>query len=248
VRACSGRRLCARAELTWRSTGHSTPRTSSCCAATTSAPRSTASTASTMSASEGAHVLAWRGAHRRRGPRRYNIKLWKTFTDCFNTLPVAAIIDEKIFCIHGGLSPELHQMDQLRRIARPTDVPDSGRHVALRGSCAHKARARQAFCATCCGRIRRRTWTAGARTTAVCRSHLARFVSRPRAGLSMRVDAHARCQDIVTKFLDKHDLDLVARAHQVRALAARLRGGRSLPPFVSRWLRTATNSSPSGSL
>lgn len=34
--------------------------------------------------------------------RRYNIKLWKTFTDCFNCLPVAAIVDEKIFCCHGG--------------------------------------------------------------------------------------------------------------------------------------------------
>ncbi|KAF1794750.1 Serine-threonine protein phosphatase, N-terminal [Phytophthora cactorum] len=33
--------------------------------------------------------------------RRYNIKLWKTFTDCFNCLPVAAIVDEKIFCMHG---------------------------------------------------------------------------------------------------------------------------------------------------
>ncbi|KAF4670898.1 Serine/threonine-protein phosphatase PP1-gamma catalytic subunit [Perkinsus olseni] len=58
--------------------------------------------------------------------RRYNIKLWKTFTDCFNCLPVAAIVDEKIFCMHGGLSPELNSMDQIKRILRPTDVPDTG--------------------------------------------------------------------------------------------------------------------------
>ena len=58
--------------------------------------------------------------------RRYNIKLWKTFTDCFNCLPVATLIDEKIFCMHGGLSPELSNMEQIRRIMRPTDVPDTG--------------------------------------------------------------------------------------------------------------------------
>lgn len=58
--------------------------------------------------------------------RRYNVKLWKTFSDCFNCLPVAAIIDEKIFCCHGGLSPDLTSMDQIRQLVRPTDVPDQG--------------------------------------------------------------------------------------------------------------------------
>lgn len=28
--------------------------------------------------------------------------------------------------MHGGLSPELNQMEQIRRIIRPTDVPDTG--------------------------------------------------------------------------------------------------------------------------
>lgn len=60
------------------------------------------------------------------GKRRYNIKLWKTFTDCFNCLPITAIIDEKIFCMHGGLSPDLQSMEQIRRVMRPTDVPDTG--------------------------------------------------------------------------------------------------------------------------
>lgn len=58
--------------------------------------------------------------------RRFNIRLWKTFTDCFNCLPVAAIIDEKIFCTHGGLSPDMQSLEQIRRLSRPTDVPDTG--------------------------------------------------------------------------------------------------------------------------
>lgn len=58
--------------------------------------------------------------------RRYSVKLWKVFSDCFNCLPVAAIIDDKIFCCHGGLSPDLDSMDQIRQLSRPTDVPDQG--------------------------------------------------------------------------------------------------------------------------
>lgn len=58
--------------------------------------------------------------------RRTNIKTWKIFIDTFNTLPVAAIIAQKIFCVHGGLSPSLNNMNQLRSIQRPTDVPDVG--------------------------------------------------------------------------------------------------------------------------
>jgi serine/threonine-protein phosphatase PP1 catalytic subunit len=58
--------------------------------------------------------------------RRYSVRLWKLFIDCFNWLPIAAIIDEKIFCVHGGLSPDLLDMEQMRRIERPTDVPDEG--------------------------------------------------------------------------------------------------------------------------
>merc|ERR1712151_1377165 len=48
--------------------------------------------------------------------RRYSVKLWKIFTECFNTLPVAALIDDKIICMHGGLSPDLMQLEQIRKI------------------------------------------------------------------------------------------------------------------------------------
>jgi serine/threonine-protein phosphatase PP1 catalytic subunit len=58
--------------------------------------------------------------------RRYNIKTWKKFQDVFNVLPLAAVVDEKIFCIHAGLSPDLQSMTQIQDIQRPSDVPDSG--------------------------------------------------------------------------------------------------------------------------
>ncbi|XP_019162149.1 PREDICTED: serine/threonine-protein phosphatase PP1-like isoform X2 [Ipomoea nil] len=58
--------------------------------------------------------------------RRYSVRLWKTFTECFNCLPVSAVIDDKIICMHGGLSPEMESLDQIRAIQRPMDVPDQG--------------------------------------------------------------------------------------------------------------------------
>jgi serine/threonine-protein phosphatase PP1 catalytic subunit len=58
--------------------------------------------------------------------RRFSVKLWKAFCNTFNCLPCTAVIDDKIICMHGGLSPELSQMEQIANIARPCDVPDTG--------------------------------------------------------------------------------------------------------------------------
>lgn len=109
--------------------------------------------------------------------RRFSIKLWKTFTDCFNCLPIAALIDEKIFCCHGGLSPDLQSMEQIRRIMRPTDVPDTGLLCDLLWSDPDK---------DVLG------WGENDRGVS--------FTFGP---------------DVVTKFLQRHDLDLICRAHQV---------------------------------
>ena len=58
--------------------------------------------------------------------RRYNIRLWKSFTELFNYLPVAALIDDKILCMHGGLSPDLKSIENIKDISRPTEIPDNG--------------------------------------------------------------------------------------------------------------------------
>ncbi|KAF4713443.1 Serine/threonine-protein phosphatase PP1-gamma catalytic subunit A, partial [Perkinsus olseni] len=58
--------------------------------------------------------------------RRFNVKLWKSFCDMFNLLPLAATIDEKIFCVHAGLSPDLTSMSAINNVKRPIEVPEEG--------------------------------------------------------------------------------------------------------------------------
>lgn len=109
--------------------------------------------------------------------RRFNVRLWKVFTDCFNCLPVSALIDDKILCMHGGLSPELKNMDQICAIARPVDVSDHGLLCDLLWSDPDKEI---------------EGWGENDR------------------GVSYTFGA-----DKVAEFLQKHDLDLICRAHQV---------------------------------
>jgi serine/threonine-protein phosphatase 6 catalytic subunit len=44
--------------------------------------------------------------------RKYgNANAWKYCTDVFDHLPLAAIIEGKVLCIHGGLSPDIKTID-----------------------------------------------------------------------------------------------------------------------------------------
>ena len=58
--------------------------------------------------------------------RRFNLRIWKNFSDCFNWLPITAIVNSRILCMHGGLSPDLKELKNLKQIVRPTEVPDQG--------------------------------------------------------------------------------------------------------------------------
>ncbi|XP_058076193.1 serine/threonine-protein phosphatase PP1-like isoform X2 [Magnolia sinica] len=109
--------------------------------------------------------------------RRFNVRLWKIFTDCFNCLPVAALIEDKILCMHGGISPELSSLSQIRDIERPTEIPDSGLLCDL-------------------------LWSDP--------NHDIKGWGDSDRGVSCTFGA-----DVLAEFLDKNDLDLICRGHQV---------------------------------
>ncbi|KAF4669894.1 putative serine/threonine protein phosphatase, partial [Perkinsus chesapeaki] len=52
--------------------------------------------------------------------------VWKSFTDMFDYLPVAAVIGGKTLAVHGGLSPSVHTLDQLRLLYRFGEIPHEG--------------------------------------------------------------------------------------------------------------------------
>jgi serine/threonine-protein phosphatase PP1 catalytic subunit len=58
--------------------------------------------------------------------RRLSVKSWKVFCDVFNHMPISALINDKILCMHGGLAYEMNKIDQVKEIIRPTDIPDEG--------------------------------------------------------------------------------------------------------------------------
>jgi serine/threonine-protein phosphatase PP1 catalytic subunit len=58
--------------------------------------------------------------------RRYNENLWVKYTEVFRYLPLAAVISERIFCVHGGLSQLLRSPADIARIEPVLEIPDRG--------------------------------------------------------------------------------------------------------------------------
>ncbi|KAK8846693.1 hypothetical protein IAR55_005780 [Kwoniella newhampshirensis] len=55
-----------------------------------------------------------------------NPSVWKACCTVFDHLNLAAIIDSSILCVHGGLSPDIKTLDQIRIIPRAQEIPHEG--------------------------------------------------------------------------------------------------------------------------
>ena len=55
-----------------------------------------------------------------------NANPWKYCTEVFDYPGIGAVVEGKIFCIHGGLSPEIKTIDQVRLIDRRMEIPHEG--------------------------------------------------------------------------------------------------------------------------
>ncbi|KGO65236.1 Serine/threonine-specific protein phosphatase/bis(5-nucleosyl)-tetraphosphatase [Penicillium italicum] len=59
--------------------------------------------------------------------RKYgNANVWHYFTDMFDFLTLSVVINDEIFCVHGGLSPSIHSIDQIKIIDRFREIPHEG--------------------------------------------------------------------------------------------------------------------------
>jgi len=55
-----------------------------------------------------------------------NPNAWKYCCAVFDYLTLAAIIDGRVLCVHGGLSPDIKTLDQIRTIQRNQEIPHEG--------------------------------------------------------------------------------------------------------------------------
>ena len=55
-----------------------------------------------------------------------SLGVWRACSDVFNYLTLAALVDGQVLCLHGGISPALQTLDDLRAVDRFREVPHDG--------------------------------------------------------------------------------------------------------------------------
>lgn len=55
-----------------------------------------------------------------------SVNVWRYCTEIFDYLSLSAVVEDKVFCVHGGLSPAINTLDQIKQFDRKQEVPHDG--------------------------------------------------------------------------------------------------------------------------
>ena len=58
--------------------------------------------------------------------RRLNKQIFGNFIRVFKHLPICAVVNDRVFCVHGGISKDLHRLEQLNHMRKPNQIPQEG--------------------------------------------------------------------------------------------------------------------------
>jgi serine/threonine-protein phosphatase 2B catalytic subunit len=62
---------------------------------------------------------------------KYNEELYDAMMNTFDTLPLCALVNKTFFCVHGGLSPSVQTLDDIKGIDRFQEIPREGKMCDL---------------------------------------------------------------------------------------------------------------------
>mmetsp|Transcript_16342 Transcript_16342/g.46495 ORF Transcript_16342/g.46495 Transcript_16342/m.46495 type:complete len:328 (-) Transcript_16342:199-1182(-) len=134
--------------------------------------------------------------------RKYgSVNVWRYCTEIFDYLSLAALIEDKIFCVHGGLSPSINTLDDVHENQHATSEPMNV-HVCAR---------------VCVGQIRMLDRKQEVpHDGAMCDLMWSDPEDMTGWGLSPRGAGYLFGGDVVSEFNHQNNIQCIARAHQLQ--------------------------------